>query len=317
MTNQAGIADSNYVRVELENSIARYREKTFDMDAFPSNRGYPLLERGQMRFIGSGGSPKVGDTGSFPPDHFTISLIHQEPGRYAAAHSHEVKESFLVFDGVLTVGWEQNGEVIEVRLAPKDMIMNIAHVAHGFRNDDKQDVLMSVMVQRGKPFPPVYKAHPRDVDNETALRLGALPSRVLRLDTTSDHPLMRQMTQNLIRYSEAKRIKDDAGFSRHIYVGPGGIPSEETRAELITLAPNHGVRAYARDVEDAYFVMEGELTVGRENDGEIAETRIQRRDVALNQPGTYHYFRNESPKIVQFMLVIGSPEPDNFRHVAR
>ena len=44
-----------------------------------------------MRYIGAGGSPKVGDTSTMKADNFTLSLIHKEPGKYA------------VFVGSLTV----------------------------------------------------------------------------------------------------------------------------------------------------------------------------------------------------------------------
>src|ERR1700757_442707 len=94
----------------LEARIGRYREKRFDFDAFPANRGYPLLARGQMRFVGAGGSPKVGDSTTLPPTSFTVSLIHQQPGCFAAAHMHEIEEAFFVFQGVLTVGGEKEGD---------------------------------------------------------------------------------------------------------------------------------------------------------------------------------------------------------------
>ena len=49
------------LRARLQAHIGRHVDKTFDWDAFPSNRGFPELERAQMRYVGAGGSPKVGD----------------------------------------------------------------------------------------------------------------------------------------------------------------------------------------------------------------------------------------------------------------
>ncbi len=43
----------------LRRNVVRHVDKSFDWDAFPSNRGYPELARAQMRYIGAGGSPKA------------------------------------------------------------------------------------------------------------------------------------------------------------------------------------------------------------------------------------------------------------------
>ncbi|MEQ9571770.1 MAG: cupin, partial [Nitratireductor sp.] len=68
---------------ELAAHTGRFTDKTFDWNAFPSNAGFDELARAQMRYIGAGGSPKVGDTSTLKPDHFTLSLIYKQPGRYA------------------------------------------------------------------------------------------------------------------------------------------------------------------------------------------------------------------------------------------
>ena len=136
--------------LQLEDRLAahvgRHAEKRFDWRAFPSNDGYDELARAQMRYIGAGGSPKVGDASTLKPDHFTLSLIYKEPGRYAACHSHEIEESFFIISGVLVVGWEQDGEVVEVQLGPRDMILNAREIGHGFRVDGVEPVLMSCLL---------------------------------------------------------------------------------------------------------------------------------------------------------------------------
>ena len=90
---------------EMRSFVGRYTNKDFDWDAFPGSRGFPELERAQMRYIGAGGSPKADDPSTLKPGRFTLSLVHQPVGKYAACHSHEVVEHFLVLQGVLTVGW--------------------------------------------------------------------------------------------------------------------------------------------------------------------------------------------------------------------
>src|ERR1700738_877103 len=123
---------------EMRTFIGRHTEKSFDWDAFPGSRGFPELERAQMRYIGAGGSPKANDPNTLKPGQFTLSLVHQPVGKYAACHSHEVVEHFLVLEGVLTVGWAWGDEVIEARLGPKDMVLNQISRPHGFRNDGKR-----------------------------------------------------------------------------------------------------------------------------------------------------------------------------------
>lgn len=116
--------DISPLAAELRAHTGRFTDKAFHWNAFPSNAGFPDLARAQMRYIGAGGSPKVNDTSTMKADHFTVSLIYKEPGRYAACHSHEIEESFLIISGSLIVGWERDGEVVEVNLGPKDMILN-------------------------------------------------------------------------------------------------------------------------------------------------------------------------------------------------
>ena len=186
----------------LDASTGRFTSKTFDWDAFPSNSGFPDLSRAQMRYIGAGGSPKVGDTSTLKPENFTLSLIYKEPGKYAACHSHEIEESFLIIDGALIVGWEKDGEVVEVNLGPKDMILNAREIGHGFRVDGVEPVLMSISVDVGKPLPPVYHYHPKEHPAELARTFGAVPGKTMPFDRKGDHPIQQLMADYVVRYSE-------------------------------------------------------------------------------------------------------------------
>src|SRR5258708_1058090 len=112
------------LKSEMRSFIGRHTEKSFDWDAFPGSSGFPDLARAQMRYIGAGGSPKADDPSTLRPGQFPLSLVHQPVAKYAACHSHEVVEHFLVLEGVLTVGWAWGDEVIEARLGPKDMVLN-------------------------------------------------------------------------------------------------------------------------------------------------------------------------------------------------
>ncbi|MGH8639924.1 MAG: cupin domain-containing protein, partial [Burkholderiales bacterium] len=155
--------------------IGRHADKVHDWDAFPASRGFPELARSQIRYIGAGGSPKIDDPSTLRPDHFTLSMVHQPVGQYGASHAHEVEEAFLVIEGVLTVGWEWDGEVILARLGPKDMVLQASNIAHGFRNDGVEPVLVSIMLGKARPNPPQYVCHPKTHSPEIARAFGAQP----------------------------------------------------------------------------------------------------------------------------------------------
>src|ERR1700722_5864269 len=106
---------SDKPRSGIEDFVGRYADKVFDWQAFPASKGYPELDRAQIRYVGAGGSNKIDDPRTLPPEHFTVSIVHQPVGKYGASHAHEVEESFTLFEGVLTVGWEFDGEVIQAR----------------------------------------------------------------------------------------------------------------------------------------------------------------------------------------------------------
>jgi mannose-6-phosphate isomerase-like protein (cupin superfamily) len=298
------------LQADLEKNIVRHVNKTFDWDAFPSNRGFPDLERAQMRYIGAGGSPKVGEPGTLKPEHFTLSLIFKHVGKYAACHAHEIEESFLIIDGVLTVGWERDGDVVEVRLGPKDMILNARDIGHGFRNDGIEPVLMSISVDVGKPLPPRYLYHPKNTRSDLARSFGAEPGHTLTHDPRGDHPLQQQIAKYVIRHSEQPTIWDPAGFTRKVYVGPGGIASDTCRKEMLGIPAGVGIKPYTRDVEDAFLVLEGSLTVGWEEAGLTVEAELGPRDLLLSPARRPHWFRNNSAGPCTVWTVIGTEQPE-------
>lgn len=293
---------------QLNGHIGRFTEKNFDWNAFPSNTGYADLERAQMRYIGAGGSPKVGDKGTLPPEHFTLSLVHQEVGKYAACHEHEIEEAFLVLDGVLTVGWEQDGDVVEVKLGPKDMVLNAKFVPHGFRNAGVDPVLMSIMVGAGKPLPPRYLYHPKNTDPALAAAFGAKPGHVLPFDPQGAHPLQQLMAKHVVRFSQQPVRWDEAGIAHKVYVGEGGIAPSTACKEMLMIPHGVGVKPYICETEEAFLVLEGCLTVGWEENGEITEQRLGPKDLVLTPAGRPHYFRNDDMKDALVFSVVGGSQ---------
>lgn len=301
------------LKERMKSQIGRFTDKAFDWNAFPSNAGFPDLERAQMRYIGAGGSPKVGDTTTLKPDHFTLSLIYKKPGKYAACHSHEIEESFLIIDGALIVGWEKDGEVVEVNLGPKDMILNAREIGHGFRVDGVEPVLMSISVDVGKPLPPVYHYHPKEHPAELARSFGAEPGKTMKFDREGSHPLQQLMAKYVVRHSELKTIWEDAGFTRKVYVGEGGVAGDTCRKEMLGIPSRVGVKPFVRDVEDAYLVLEGSLTVGWEENGEKVEFELGPRDLLKTPAGQAHWFRNNGAGHATVWHVVGDAKPETVK----
>src|SRR5271169_685673 len=292
--------------------IGRHTDKSFDWDAFPGSCDFPELARAQMRYIGAGGSPKADDPSTLKPGQFTLSLVHQPVGKYAACHSHEVVEHFLVLSGVLTVGWAWGDEVIEARLGPKDMVLNQVARPHGFRNDGVEPVLMSISVGSGMPKPPIYVCHPRDSDPLVARHFGASPGKTRVFDPDGDDPRQREFARHIVRYA-GRRPLWEAGCARSVYIGEGGAPPGQYRMDMIHLPRGAGVRAYSCTVEDTYFVIEGCITVGWEESGHRVEERLGPKDVIFNPSGRVHYFRNDGVTDAEFMLLVGTPKAEDVR----
>jgi mannose-6-phosphate isomerase-like protein (cupin superfamily) len=296
---------------QIQAYIGRYTEKAFDWDAFPGSRGYPDLERAQARYVGGGGSPKANDPATLKAEHFTFSLVHQPVGKFAASHAHEVVEHFFLLQGVLTIGWVWDDEVIEVKLGPKDLVLNKTGRPHGFRNDGVEPALMQITVGSGKPEPPVYVCHPKNKDLELARRFGAGgPEKVHAFRPDSTDPRHHELSKYVMRYRDRIPVWDPAGFARMTYIGEAAAPPQHYRMDLIHLPRGVAIQPYSRDVEDVYFVLEGAITVGWEENGKVVERRLGARDLIFNPAGRAHYFRNDGATDAQFSMVVGTPKPE-------
>jgi oxalate decarboxylase/phosphoglucose isomerase-like protein (cupin superfamily) len=63
-----------------------------------------------------------------------------------------------VLDGVVTVGWEENGKTVEQRLGARDLIYNPPGRAHYFRNDGPGDARFTMVVGTPAPESVVFAA---------------------------------------------------------------------------------------------------------------------------------------------------------------
>jgi mannose-6-phosphate isomerase-like protein (cupin superfamily) len=299
-------------------SIARYADRNFDWNAFPGNERYAGLERAIANYVGRNPSLKKEDLHTLKPEHFTIGLVYKPRGQFVPLHQHALEESYFIFDGISTVGCERDGELVEVRLGPKDMISIPINVPHGLRNDGVDPLQFSVVAEHGREAETRFLAHPRDnTEPALAARLGVLPEKIMAFNPFDPHPLQQLMAQNVVRYTDQVASWDPAGFARKIYVGEGGVVPCSNRKELIFVPCGQGVKSYARDVEDVYFVTEGVVTVGWEKNGLAHEIRLGRKDVMFNPAGRPHYFRNEGTERCEFFMFVGSKAPEAVKFRAR
>lgn len=303
-------SEKSEVRSEMNSFIGRHLHKEFDWNAFPRSKGYPELQRGQMRYIGAGGSPKIDDPNTLKPEHFTLSMINLPPGHFGASHYHDdCEEVFLMLEGQITVGFAWGDEVIEAALGPKDMVMLPVDLPHAYRNDSLEAARFSIMVGSNRPNLPIYVAHPTQSDR--AAYFGAAPGKTYKYSPTNSDPRHLTVGRNLIRYSQLPAHWHPAGFGWKVYVGEGSVAGGNFREDLIHLPRGKGVRPYQRDVEDAYLVIEGVVTVGWEIEGRVVEERLGPKDVIFNPAGRLHYFRNDGFIDAQFMMVVGTSEKEN------
>ena len=296
---------------EMRAFTGLFTEKTFDWDAFPASRGFPDLSRAQLRYIGAGGSPKSNDPMTLKAEHFTFSLVNQPVGKFAGSHAHEVVEHFFILQGVLTVGTVWGDEVVEVKLGPGDLLLNKSGRPHGFRNDGVEPVLMQITVGSGTPEMPVHVCHPKDKELELSRRFGAPgPEKVHLFSPESTDRRHQELVKQVVRQRDRNPIWEKAGFARSAYVGEGGAPAHSYRMDMIHLPKGVAVKPYVRDVEDVYFVHDGAITVGWEQNGEVVERRLGTRDLIFNPAGRPHYFRNDGATDSVFSMVVGSPGPE-------
>ncbi|ARP82110.1 cupin [Bordetella genomosp. 8] len=143
---------ANATLEEIEQKyIARFSNRVPDWNAFEDAKieGY---KRAQHRFIGAGGSGKVGDTTVIPARGFTLSIMFVNPGQGNAAHTHEVEEVFFVLQGFLDVFiQEEGGEPRWTRLGPWECIACPPGVIHGYENRSLEPVYFQVMLGRARP----------------------------------------------------------------------------------------------------------------------------------------------------------------------
>ena len=96
---------------------------------------------------------------------------------------------------------------------------------------------------------------------------------------------------------------------------PNALPAGGFTLSIMILPPGQGGSAHTHEVEEAFFVLEGELTVFFQDDaGNQAATTLGRYDAVSCPAGIPHGFVNEGSEnvLMQTMIGTGKPGPIGF-----
>ncbi len=91
---------------------------------------------------------------------------------------------------------------------------------------------------------------------------------------------------------------------------PGTIPAENFTLSVMMMPPGAEAPSHAHEVEEVFFVVEGELTAWWEHDdGTILETVLKEREMICSPAGIMHGLRNHTDQEALVQVVIGTGRP--------
>jgi mannose-6-phosphate isomerase-like protein (cupin superfamily) len=142
----------------LESRIARFSTRKYDFDALKFQADFdPKYRRGQMRYIGTGGTGVSADNTTIAAENFTFSTMIIPAGHEGPPHLHtDVEEVFFVIRGKLKLVLERDGERFETILTDRDVVSVPPGVYREEINVGDEDALMCVMLGAKKPLTPTY-----------------------------------------------------------------------------------------------------------------------------------------------------------------
>jgi mannose-6-phosphate isomerase-like protein (cupin superfamily) len=142
----------------METRVARFSTRKYDFDALKFQADYdPKYRRGQMRYIGTGGTGVASDMNTIPAEHFTFSTMVIPAGHVGPSHLHvDVEEVFFILRGKVKLVLEKDGERYETILTDRDVVSVPPGVYREEINIGDEDALMCVMLGSPKPVTPTY-----------------------------------------------------------------------------------------------------------------------------------------------------------------
>lgn len=142
----------------MESRVARFSTRKYDFDALKFQADFdPKYRRGQMRYIGTGGTGVAADSNTIPAEHFTFSTMVIPAGNEGPSHLHtDVEEVFFLIRGKLKLVLEKDGQRFETILTDRDVVSVPPGVYREEINVGDEDALMCVMLGAKKPITPTY-----------------------------------------------------------------------------------------------------------------------------------------------------------------
>ncbi len=142
----------------MESRVARFATRRYDFNALKFQADLdPKYRRGQMRYIGTGGTGVAKDANTIPAEHFTFSTMVIPAGHEGPSHLHtDVEEVFFVMRGKLKIVLEKDGERWETVVSDRDVISVPPGVYREEINIGDEDALMCVILGSARPIRPSY-----------------------------------------------------------------------------------------------------------------------------------------------------------------
>ncbi len=142
----------------MESRVARFATRQYDFGALKFQADFdPKYRRGQMRYIGTGGTGVAADSNTIPAENFTFSTMVIPAGHEGPPHLHvDVEEVFFLIRGKLKLVLEKDGERYETILTDRDVVSVPPGVYREEINIGDEDALMCVMLGAQKPITPTY-----------------------------------------------------------------------------------------------------------------------------------------------------------------
>lgn len=147
----------------MKTRVARFSTRKYDFDALKFQADFDSkYRRGQMRYIGTGGTGVAADNNTIPSEHFTFSTMIIPAGHEGPSHIHtDVEEVFFILRGKVKLVLEKDGERYETVLTDRDVVSVPPGIYREEINIGDEDALMCVMLGSKKPVTPTYpESHP-------------------------------------------------------------------------------------------------------------------------------------------------------------
>ena len=96
---------------------------------------------------------------------------------------------------------------------------------------------------------------------------------------------------------------------------PGTITADHFTLSVMMMPPGVEAPSHAHEVEEVFFIVEGELTAWWEaDDGRILETVLREREMIHSPAGIMHGLRNhtDTDALVQVVIGVGRPQKPTY-----